>query len=76
MVNRTLDVQGFNAAIQSVFDIHQNGHGNAVNESGLPILMNLDHRKGQINKKQGAARRLRGRSGSRTLGRVAPNAEP
>ena len=33
-VNQTLDVQGFYAAIQSVFDIHQTGHGNALSVSG------------------------------------------
>jgi enoyl-CoA hydratase len=49
-VNQTLDVQGFYAAVQSVFEIHQNGHGNALSESGLPILMKLDEMKGQINK--------------------------
>jgi len=49
-VNQTLDVQGFYAAIQSVFEIHQNGHGNALSESGLPILMQLDGMKAQIAK--------------------------
>ena len=49
-VNQTLDVQGFYAAIQSVFDVHQTGHGNALSESGLPILMLLDSMKEQINK--------------------------
>ena len=34
-VNQTLDVQGFYAAIQSVFDIHQTGHGHAISESGV-----------------------------------------
>ncbi len=33
-VNQTLDVQGFYAAIQSVFDIHQTGHGNALSVGG------------------------------------------
>jgi len=47
-VNQTLDVQGFYAAIQSVFDIHQTGHGNALSESGLPILMLLDGMKAEI----------------------------
>ena len=37
-VNQTLDVQGFYAAIQSVFDIHQTGHGNALSVSGYPVL--------------------------------------
>ena len=49
-VNQTLDVQGFYAAIQAVFDIHQNGHGNALSESGLPILMRLEDMKGEIRK--------------------------
>lgn len=49
-VNQTQDVQGFYAAIQAVFDIHQNGHGNALSESGLPILMQLDGMKGEIRK--------------------------
>lgn len=46
-VNQTMDVQGFYAAIQSVFDIHQTGHGHALSESGLPILMLLDEMKQQ-----------------------------
>jgi enoyl-CoA hydratase len=49
-VNQTLDVQGFYAAIQSVFDIHQSGHGHALSESGLPILMLLDDMKSEIGK--------------------------
>jgi enoyl-CoA hydratase len=49
-VNQTLDVQGFYAAIQSVFDIHQTGHGHALSESGLPILMLLDDMKDEISK--------------------------
>lgn len=28
--NQTLDIQGFHAAVQAVFDIHQTGHGNAL----------------------------------------------
>ncbi|MFK4105220.1 enoyl-CoA hydratase [Streptomyces sp. NPDC019531] len=44
-VNQTLDVQGFYAAIQSVFDIHQTGHGNALSVSGYPILAKLDEMK-------------------------------
>jgi enoyl-CoA hydratase/carnithine racemase len=49
-VNQTLDVQGFYAAIQSVFEVHQNGHGNALSESGLPILMQLEGMKGEVAK--------------------------
>jgi hypothetical protein len=47
-VNQTLDVQGFYAAIQSVFDIHQTGHGNALSVSGWPVLVNLDQMKTAI----------------------------
>ncbi|MBB5915515.1 enoyl-CoA hydratase/carnithine racemase [Nocardia transvalensis] len=46
-VNQTLDVQGFYAAIQSVFDVHQTGHGNALSVSGYPILVALDEMKSQ-----------------------------
>ena len=49
-VNQTLDVIGFYAAVQSVFDIHQTGHGHALSESGLPILMLLDGMKQEIGK--------------------------
>ncbi len=48
-VNQTLDVQGFYAAIQSVFDIHQTGHGNALSVSGWPVLVNLDEMKATIS---------------------------
>jgi enoyl-CoA hydratase/carnithine racemase len=47
-VNQTLDVQGFYAAIQSVFDIHQTGHGNALSVSGYPILVKLDEMKQKL----------------------------
>jgi enoyl-CoA hydratase len=47
-VNQTLDVQGFYAAIQSVFDIHQTGHGNALSVSGYPILAKLDELKAKL----------------------------
>ncbi|MEU6260518.1 enoyl-CoA hydratase [Streptomyces sp. NPDC047043] len=47
-VNQTLDVQGFYAAIQSVFDIHQTGHGNALSVSGYPILAKLDEMKEKL----------------------------
>lgn len=49
-VNQTLDVQGFYAAVQSVFEVHQNGHGHALSESGLPILVTLEDMKGEIRK--------------------------
>lgn len=38
-VNETPDVIDFYAAGQPVFDIHETGHGNALSESGLVILM-------------------------------------
>ncbi len=44
-VNQTQDVQGFYSAIQSVFDIHQTGHGNALSVSGYPIITRLDGMK-------------------------------
>ncbi|NKY51003.1 enoyl-CoA hydratase [Nocardia vermiculata] len=47
-VNQTLDVQGFYAAVQSVFDVHQTGHGNALSVNGFPILVNLDDMKEKI----------------------------
>ncbi|MFI2557054.1 enoyl-CoA hydratase [Nocardia farcinica] len=47
-VNQTLDVQGFYAAIQSVFDIHQTGHGNALSIGGYPILAGLAEMKSRI----------------------------
>jgi enoyl-CoA hydratase/carnithine racemase len=51
-VNQTLDVQGFYAAVQSVFDIHQTGHGHALSESGMPILMLLDDMKTEVGKNE------------------------
>lgn len=47
-VNQTLDVQGFYAAVQSVFDVHQTGHGNALSVSGYPILTKLDEMKAKL----------------------------
>ncbi len=47
-VNQTLDVQGYYAALQSVFDIHHTGHGNAISISGYPVLMGLDEMKSNI----------------------------
>ncbi|WP_330254946.1 enoyl-CoA hydratase [Nocardia sp. NBC_00565] len=47
-VNQTLDIQGFYAAIQSVFDVHQTGHGNALSVSGYPVLVNLEEMKQKI----------------------------
>ena len=56
-VNQTLDVQGFYAAIQAVFDVHQTGHGHALSESGLPILMLLDGMKAEVSNGKGAPAR-------------------
>jgi enoyl-CoA hydratase/carnithine racemase len=47
-VNQTLDVQGFYAAIQSVFDVHHTGHGNALSVGGYPILMRYDELKDHV----------------------------
>ncbi len=47
-VNQTLDVQGFYAAIQAVFDAHETGHGHALSEVGYPVLMMLEEMKTQI----------------------------
>jgi len=44
-VNQTLDIQGFYAAIQSVFDIHHTGHGNAISRTGSPIIARADQMK-------------------------------
>jgi enoyl-CoA hydratase len=51
-VNQTLDVQGFYAAIQSVFDIHQLGHGHAITEGGYPVLVGLEAMKTEIASKR------------------------
>jgi enoyl-CoA hydratase/carnithine racemase len=50
-VNQTLNVQGFQAAIQAIFDVHQTGHGNALSVGGYPVLTQLDAMK-QHNKAQ------------------------
>ena len=50
-VNQTLDIQGFTAAVQAVFDIHQLGHGHAMSETGWPVLMGLDGMKGEVARK-------------------------
>jgi enoyl-CoA hydratase/carnithine racemase len=47
-VNQTLDVQGFHSAIQSAFDIHETGHGNALSVCGWPVLVNLDQMKAKV----------------------------
>src|SRR5690349_21442049 len=48
-VNQTLDVQGFYAAVQSVFDIHQTGHGNAISVGGYPVLTRLEQMKEKLS---------------------------
>lgn len=45
VVNQTMDIQGFYAALQSCFDIHTMGHGNAMTVNGYPVLMNLSDMK-------------------------------
>jgi enoyl-CoA hydratase len=49
-VNQTLDVQGYYAALQSVFDVHTTGHGNAISVGGYPILMQLEEMKENLKK--------------------------
>jgi enoyl-CoA hydratase/carnithine racemase len=49
-VNQTQDIQGFYTALQSAFDIHQTGHGNALVVNGYPILVDLDQMKQSIAK--------------------------
>ena len=46
-VNQTLDIMGFYASLQSVFDIHATGHGNALSVTGgkASVLANLDDMK-------------------------------
>jgi enoyl-CoA hydratase/carnithine racemase len=47
-VNQTLDIQGFYAAIQAVFDVHHTGHGNALSVGGYPILIRAEEMKERI----------------------------
>jgi hypothetical protein len=47
-VNQTLDIQGFIAALQAVFDIHQLGHGYAISGTAWPVLMGPDGMKGEV----------------------------
>lgn len=49
-VNQTLDVQGYYAALQSAFDIHHTGHGNAISVSGTPMLTDLAGMKSKLKK--------------------------
>ncbi len=50
VVNQTMDVQGFYAALQASFDIHSTGHGNALSVNGYPILVDLDQMKASLQK--------------------------
>jgi enoyl-CoA hydratase/carnithine racemase len=45
IVNQTVDIQGFYTALQSGFDMHTVGHGNALSVNGYPVLMNLTDMK-------------------------------
>ncbi|MFE2985743.1 MULTISPECIES: enoyl-CoA hydratase [unclassified Streptomyces] len=44
-VNQTLDVQGFQTALQSVFDVHQTGHGHWYSVADYPAMAGLDTMK-------------------------------
>ncbi len=44
-VNRTLDIQGQLNAIESVFDMHELGHGNSQAATGEPVMVYLDGMK-------------------------------
>jgi enoyl-CoA hydratase len=48
VVNQTLDIQGYYSALQSAFDIHHTGHGNAMSVSGYPILAGLSEMKSEL----------------------------
>jgi enoyl-CoA hydratase/carnithine racemase len=41
-VNQTMDVQGFQTALQSVFDLHSVGHGHWFSERDYPIMAGLE----------------------------------
>ena len=41
-VNQTMDVMGEYTAIQTVFDIHSMGHGNAMAQTGEPVMVGLN----------------------------------
>jgi enoyl-CoA hydratase/carnithine racemase len=47
IVNQTQDIQGFYSALQSGFDMHTVGHGNAMTINGYPVLVNLSEMKKQ-----------------------------
>ncbi|GGL12394.1 enoyl-CoA hydratase [Nocardia jinanensis] len=41
-VNQTVDVQGFQTALQAVFDLHSVGHGHWFSERDYPIMAGLE----------------------------------
>ncbi|MEZ5168555.1 MAG: enoyl-CoA hydratase [Acidimicrobiales bacterium] len=45
IVNQTQDIQGFYTALQSGFDMHTVGHGNAISVNGYPVLVGLSQMK-------------------------------
>lgn len=49
-VNQTLNAQGYYTALQSVFDVHSTGHGNAMSINGYPVLLRLDGMKDKMKK--------------------------
>ncbi|TMK56620.1 MAG: enoyl-CoA hydratase [Actinobacteria bacterium] len=53
-VNQTLDVMGFQTALQSAFDIHELGHGAALSRTGYPVLMALSGMKQANAETEGA----------------------
>jgi enoyl-CoA hydratase/carnithine racemase len=44
-VNQTMDAQGFQTALQSVFDLHSAGHGHWFSERDYPIMAGLEAMK-------------------------------
>lgn len=48
MVNKTMDIMGFENAIEQVFDIHELGHGNAQSFTGQDIIADLDGMKKKL----------------------------
>lgn len=51
-VNQTLDIQGFQTALQAVFDVHQTGHGHWYSAVGYPAMAGLDRMK-EVSEKNG-----------------------
>ena len=49
-MNQTLDIMGFYASLQSVFDIHYTGHGNAlsVSKGENAVMMGLEGMKKKV----------------------------